>query len=99
MIAARWMLLLVAGAAVLAPRAAHACSCAGFGWTEPANGATDVPVNTKLWRIPDFAAEYPIATYRLVGPNGDVPMETKSIGPPNGPPTAPFGLVLTPRQL
>jgi|GEM_PF-1222122 hypothetical protein len=43
--------LLTAGALGLAPRTAHACSCAlGMeGFVAPANGETGVPRNTRLW--------------------------------------------------
>jgi MYXO-CTERM domain-containing protein len=91
-----WRILLAGLAASLAPRVAQACSCGPPYLQEPRPGATDVPVNTKIWYLPPGPRIG--ATFRLEGPAGDAAMDMTVVSP--GARFAPFtgGFVFTPRQ-
>jgi MYXO-CTERM domain-containing protein len=93
----RLWLFLACAAAALAPRVARACSCIGPGWIEPRDGATDVPVNTKLWRV-SYEGDRAGTTFRLVGPTGDVELDALELPVTNLPPGYFFRHVLTPKQ-
>lgn len=87
--------LLAIGQQFLAPAAAQACSCRLPFLIAPADGASDVPTNTKIWHLPQVLSEQQ-GTFRLVGPLGDVAMDEQLI-PANGGPGI-VGRVFTPRS-
>jgi len=88
---------LACAAAVAIPRAARACICAETGWNEPPEGATDVPTNTKIWRVSQ-EGERAGTTFRLVGPAGDVAMDDLTLPIATLQPGYAFRHVLTPKQ-
>ena len=74
-------------------RVAMATSCAIPRILAPKMGQTDVPLDTRLWFGYQFSDD-PV-TLKLVGPGGEVPVETRKVELPGSPFVA---FVATPRQ-
>jgi MYXO-CTERM domain-containing protein len=69
----------MAGLALTAPTTARACSCFQPKVTAPANGAVDVPPNTKLWYVADGISSGQ-ALFTLTGPQGEIPLSAVELG-------------------
>jgi hypothetical protein len=69
-----WFIFLLLCAWLSPWRSAHACSCALTQLVAPADGATDVSINTRVWFVDGSYGEPPNPpTYTLTGPQGPVP--------------------------
>jgi hypothetical protein len=61
-------------------RLARACDCADFQLVAPADGAEDVPPDTKLWELGRHATRAP--THKLIGPDAEVPLTSVTLPGP-----------------
>src|SRR5262245_55797843 len=68
--------VILACATVVLPGTARALSCGPPHFTAPEDGASGVPTNTLLWGYGRYEATPP---GRLYGPEGEVPLEERSL--------------------